>query len=498
MKRKWTHLNERRNGNYRYVRDFPTDLLRAIPSHPKQFSKELGLNASCTDSELHRAMDEAARLYDLRVKTATNSDPNAFSESELRMAVEEMLRQRNLKVGEYAHAPEKQYSEEEWQSAMDHGASIVPDRYDLAEQAIPEVEDVGYAEQRGEKLTFQQQVYVDAWKAVQHLPTVRKSWTMREAWKQYVSDFAIDVFHGDGKAKQQRFERVLKYTGDFVISNETEDEVLDRIQSFIYGKRQDKPTIKAQSIERELTEFIAAIRHVPRLKWGASLQISGNQNNFQMPKATKPIQGRVLSDDELRQCFNQWIHRKLDPKNTALLLMIHAGLGCRELRRLRVDKDLFLDAKYPHIIFRGGDERQAKTEARPRVVPVVIGLEVIKEYLPETIIWMNSIDENSVSTTLNKRLRALLGQEPDIKTHGFRHTWLRMSRRVRISEDNKHAIAGWEKGDTNNTVMERVYDIHGYRDDPELLAQLYEDQKEIFSRFIVDLSAIGNVVQLKR
>ena len=84
MKRKWTHLNERRNGNYRYVRDFPTDLLRAIPSHPKQFSKELGLNASCIDSELHRAMDEAARLYDLRVKTATNSDPNAFSESELR------------------------------------------------------------------------------------------------------------------------------------------------------------------------------------------------------------------------------------------------------------------------------------------------------------------------------------------------------------------------------------------------------------------------------
>ena len=80
----------------------------------------------------------------------------------------------------------------------------------------------------------------------------------------------------------------------------------------------------------------------------------------------------------------------------------------------------------------------------------------------------------------------------------FRHTWLRLSRRARISEDNKHAIAGWEKGDTNNTVMERVYDIHGYRDDPELLAQLYEDQKEIFSRFIVDALTLDNVVQLKR
>jgi integrase len=498
MSRKMRYLSERSNGDYRYVRDFPTKLLRAYPNHPKQFSRELGLNNTCSDSDLLKAMEEATRLYDLRVKTATNSDPNAFSDSELKMAVEEVLRQRNLKVGEYAHVPEKQYTEEEWKRAMEHGANIVPDRYDLAEQAIPEVEDVGDAEQRGEKLTFQQQVYVDAWKAVQQLPTIRKSWTMREAWRQYVSDNAIDVSKGDGRKKQQRFERVLKYTGDFMISSETEDEVLDRIQNFIYGKRQDNPTIKAQSIERELTEFIAAIRHVPRLKWGASLQISGNQNNFQVPKTTKAVQGRVLSDEELRICFNRWIYKQPDPKNTAMLLMIHAGLGCRELRRLRIHKDVFLDAKYPHIIFRGGDERIAKTDARPRVVPVVIGLEVIKEHLPETIAWMNSIDENSVSTTLNKRLRSLLGQDPELKSHGFRHTWLRMSRRIRISEDNKHAIAGWEKGDTNNTVMERVYDIHGYRDDPELLAQLYEDQKEIFSRFMVDASTLDNVVELKR
>ena len=58
---------------------------------------------------------------------------------------------------------------------MEHGANIVPDRYDLAEQAIPEVEDIGYAEQRGEKLTFKQQVYVDAWKAVQTVPKSKET-----------------------------------------------------------------------------------------------------------------------------------------------------------------------------------------------------------------------------------------------------------------------------------------------------------------------------------
>ena len=111
---------------------------------------------------------------------------------------------------------------------------------------------------------------------------------------------------------------------------------------------------------------------------------------------------------------------------------------------------------------------------------------------------MNSINHKSPNATLNKRLRSLLGDEPDIKTHMVRHTWLRLSRRARISEDNKHAIAGWEHGDRNNTVMERVYDSQGYTDDPELLQQLYDDQKEIFSRFIVDPLAVENVVPLHK
>ena len=497
-KSKVPYLSERSSGALRYVRDYPTKLLKAIPSHPKQFSRELELSGGHSDSELHSEMEKSARLYDLRVKTATNSDPYAYSESELKMAMEEVLRQRKLKPGEYAHVPESQYTKEQWDAALDHGADIVPDRHDLAEWAIPEIDDIGDDLKRGNKPTFRQEVLLAAWEAIQKLPTLKKTQTMREAWAQYVSDMDIDTSQGDGRKKQQRFERVLKYTGDFIISNETEDEVLDRIQSFIYGKRKDNPTIKAQSIERELTEFIAAIRHVPRLKWGASLQVSGKQNNFQMPRATKPVKGRPLSKDEVRLCFNTWINQKPDPKNTAMLVMIHAGLGCRELRRLRVASDLYLDAKYPHIIFRGGDVRQAKTEARPRVVPLVVGLDVVKEYLPETIAWMNSIDENSVSVTLNKRLRELIGDEKEVKTHMFRHTWLRMCRRARIAEDNKHAIAGWEKGDTNNTVMERVYDVNGYRDDPELLAQLYEDQQEIFSEYIVDVSAVDNVVQFQR
>lgn len=106
MKRKWKYLSERKSGDYRYVRDFPTSLLRTFPDHPKQFSKELHLNSSCTDSELHRAMDEASRQYDLRVKTALNSDPNAFSESERKL--EYMKAHRNAYSERMTEAQERQ------------------------------------------------------------------------------------------------------------------------------------------------------------------------------------------------------------------------------------------------------------------------------------------------------------------------------------------------------------------------------------------------------
>ena len=55
-KGKIPYLSTRSNGSLRYVRDYPAPLLRAIPSHPKQFSRELKLSGGYSDSELHRAL----------------------------------------------------------------------------------------------------------------------------------------------------------------------------------------------------------------------------------------------------------------------------------------------------------------------------------------------------------------------------------------------------------------------------------------------------------
>ena len=96
MRRKMRYLNERSNGSYRYVRDYPLSVQRAFPKHPKQYSRKIDLKSTCTDSELHKAMDESARVFELNVKIAKNSDVEAFTESERRLAMDEILRQRKL------------------------------------------------------------------------------------------------------------------------------------------------------------------------------------------------------------------------------------------------------------------------------------------------------------------------------------------------------------------------------------------------------------------
>ena len=495
MRRKMRYLNERSNGSYRYVRDYPLSVQRAFPKHPKQYSRELDLKSTCTDSELHKAMDESARVFELNVKIAKNSDVEAFTESERRLAMDEILRQRKLKPGMYSHVEDPE-SWEDWEVA---GKPLF--KTDLADRAIPEFDEIVDKSKKGTPANFRQEVLADAWQVIQKTPEFRRRKTMREAWSEYLERGRIDVSKGDGRKKQQRFERVLAHTGDFIISDETKDDVLDRVQNFVTAKQRDNPNIKPQSIERELAEFIAAIRGVPRLSWRGALTLDKKVNNVSIAPATKPIKGRVFTEEQLKLFFNTCLNDvTADEKWTALLVISHAGLGIREIRRLREDKDLFLNTKFPHIIFRGGDEGITKTAARPRVVPIVLGLEIVKKWLPQSIRWMNNVDENSPSVILNQRLRELMSakDDPTIKTHSFRHTWLRLARHARISEENKHAIAGWERGDTNNAVMERVYDPAGFTDDPELLRQLHEDQQLIFSRFIVDQAAVENVVELKR
>ena len=140
----------------------------------------------------------------------------------------------------------------------------------------------------------------------------------------------------------------------------------------------------------------------------------------------------------------------------------------------------------PHILFRGGDEGLTKKEARVRVVPIVLGIDQIRQGLPELHKWLNA--QSKANQRCNDKLRKILnlsGKNPDVKGHSFRHTWVRLASRAEISIKHEQAIGGWSQDNKEmNKVLAVVYDPNGFRDDMQLQEQIYKTQKKIFEPWL--------------
>jgi len=454
------HLNRRANGSYRYLRKYPLNLRSIFKSLPTQYSRELpDINDTSTDEQKYNALANAAKHYELHVKTLNASDPKAFTDSERTMAIEEVLRQKKLQRGEF----------------------IEDDSH--IDSAFPEMWNIPSDAERGEvPYTFQESVVIDAYFATQKLAEVKLEQTFRQAWDSYKQ--RMQMTPAKAKDMQGRFERVLAITGDFMINDNTKREALQRLQLFI-DTRAAQGT-KAQTIARTLKEPIAAIRMVPQLAWADAVSLNPKRSSLVLPKATKPLKGRVLTLEELDLLVNKALTSP-DKFLVCFLLQLHAGLMLSEITRLRLDKDVFLDAPVPHILFRGGDDGETKKEARVRVVPIVLGLEQIRQGLPELHKWLNALT-HTPKQICNIKLRQVLeleGKHPDVKGHSFRHTWVRLATRAEISVRHEQAIGGWSQRNSEmNRMLAVVYDPNGFRDDLQLLEQIHLTQKRIFARWL--------------
>ena len=100
---------------------------------------------------------------------------------------------------------------------------------------------------------------------------------------------------------------------------------------------------------RELKHVIAAIRTVPRLAWSDAVTLDKKNNSLFIHDEEHPNKSRVLTKTELSALIVQCLSN-LDEKWCSLLIQLHAGIGPREINRLRMDKDVSLDSKYSHII----------------------------------------------------------------------------------------------------------------------------------------------------
>ena len=105
-----------------------------------------------------------------------------------------------------------------------------------------------------------------------------------------------------------------------------------------------------------------------------------------------------------------------------------------EVGRLEPD-DILLNGTHPYLRVLTG-----KTALRRRIVPIVVGLEVMRESLPAAVAWIRSRKEPSA--TINKRLQRWTGDER-YTLYWLRHTWNDWASAAQIDVLSQAFIGGW-------------------------------------------------------
>ena len=436
-----------RSGTYHYQRDYPTKLKHLC--HTKTFTHPLSLFANnATATEVSKAAIEAGEAYDRQLVLISNSDPDALSATDKDKAVIEFLRKRGLSKGAYVHVAKDSAKSMQEQKMADEVRSLLTDggidraaAEDLSYQsftdealhaygAIPEMENVENKQARGEKLTLQDQIIGDAWLSLVNKQKAKPK-TLGSLWAEYAKKKDMDVNSRDGKKYTKYWERWLEIAGDVIIGPLTLDHIhegLDRYNSIREGQ------VKSSSIYRELATIVAclnAARKKYRFNW-----------LIELPEVKKtPIKARhPLEPHQQKELIKAVLTQDgIKPQHGVIILLcLQGGMMISEIKRL-LPEDIALDAVVPHLKI----VNETKNEDRKRIVPIVLGLELLKAHLETTVKWLKKTTDSGPSYAVKLVMRATI-DSPATSPHCLRHTFKINGQSAGVSVLTIASIAGWK------------------------------------------------------
>ena len=160
-----------------------------------------------------------------------------------------------------------------------------------------------------------------------------------------------------------------------------------------------------------------------------------------------------------------------------------------EIGRIRPE-DIALDADIPHIKI----VNETKNEDRKRIVPIVLGRELIAANIDDCIKWLKRSTESTPSATLKKIMRRVI-DNPSTSAHCLRHTFKTNGQTAGVSILTIASIAGWadserkvskhllsygSEGISQSAIMQGLYTdsqlIHEH-----LLAIKYDEPSNVIS-----------------
>ena len=467
-----------RKGSLHYQRQYPTKLKHLCQT--TAFSRPLGLQIDDSDSDqITKAALECSEAYKRHLTLVSNSDPDALSATDKDKAVVEFLRKRGLNKGQFVRvAKDSAIAAQE----EEEGRQLQMAGYDYADWAIPEFDDVMDKQARGERLTAQDTIVGNAYMSLIHKAEAKPK-TLGSLWYEYVSNKGFDVNSRKGKKYVKYWTTWIELAGDVTIGPLTIDHINDGLDAYVV-ERTGK--VGSSSIERELSTVIACLNHARkkyRFNWKLELppmrKTPVKPRHPLEPNHQLELVKAVLMQDGIKPVYG-----------VALLLCLQGGMMVSEIERL-LPEDIALDTVLPHLKI----VNETKNPDRMRIVPIVLGLDMIKAHLSETIAWLVRTTESAPSATLKKIMRRTI-DSPKTSAHCLRHTLKINGQNAGVSVLTLASIAGW--ADPQRKVSKHLlnYGSTGISQDA-MVIKLRDDSRLIHKELIeleASLKANSNVL----
>lgn len=421
-----------KRSSYHYQRQIPTRYQHIAKS--KYFTFPLGLKLGATEVELATAAQRAGDEFERFCRLLSVSDPAALSAQDIENSAHALLKRRGLSQGSLAKVPYDPQLDEVGRASLGAKHSnpqFQPDAEDYAALEIPEIEEIAFKSASKQQLTSQERIAAAAYKLLVTKKNKKINPTLSTAWQDYVKFKRLDTDSVSGRKTQVRWLRFLEIIGDRLLAPTLDEQISEALQDYVDDRRD--AAVKEQTIKRELAEVLACLRLASskyRFKWDIvrpALNIS------------EEAERSVLSKEEqtllVRYCLNP--ERGRGHHAAILLVALQGGCIASEIARLE-EKNIHLEAETPYIAIFS----KRKTKARKRVVPIVLGLQIIKENLAEARRWMTDTGESNWSAVLKDLIRGIT-KNKTLTAYSCRHTFRINARLSNVSFVAIHDIAGW-------------------------------------------------------
>lgn len=342
-----------------------------------------------------------------------------------------------------------------------------------ADWTIPEFEDVLEKQDRGEKLTLQDTIVGDAYMSLINKQEAKPK-TLGSLWAEYAKKKDIDVNSREGKKYTKYWQRWLEIAGDVIIGPLTLDHIhegLDRYNSIREGQ------VKSSSIHREFATIVAC------------LNAAGKKHRFnwliKLPDVKKtPIKARhPLEPHQQKELIKAVLTQDgIKPQHGVIILLcLQGGMMVSEIKRL-LPEDIALDAVVPHLKI----VNETKNDDRKRIVPLILGLDLLKEHLEPTVKWLKKTTDTGPSYAVKLAMRATI-DSPATSPHCLRHTFKINGQSAGVSVLTIASIAGWK--DAQRKLSEHLLNYGSTGISQDAMVLKLRDDSMVIHKELIELEA---------